>query len=165
MIFITVGTHEQGFDRLIREVDELIENKEIEDDVFAQIGYSKYKPKYLKYTDMLGEEEMDKYVAESKIIITHGGPGSIFKALEYGKIPIVVPRDPSYNEHVDNHQILFVNKLESIKKVIAVYDVKKLKKCIENYQELAAQCSKVLNNTDKFVGKFDKLIKERLNLV
>lgn len=165
MIFITVGTHEQGFDRLIKEVDELIENKKIDEEVFGQIGYCRYKPKNFKFKDLLGEEEMNKYVSKSKIVITHGGPGSIFKALEYGKVPIVVPRDPSFNEHVDNHQILFVNKLESIKKVIAVYDVKSLKKCIENYDELSIQCVKESSDINHFVERFDELIKERLKIV
>ncbi len=113
MIFVTVGTHEQGMDRLFIELDRLIESKQITEEVFVQIGYSKYKPKYYKYKKMIGYDEMDKYVKKADIVITHGGPGSIFHPLQYGKIPIVVPRNPEFNEHVDEHQILFTKRLEN----------------------------------------------------
>ena len=40
MIFVTVGTHEQPFNRLIEEVDRLVETGVITDEVFIQTGYS-----------------------------------------------------------------------------------------------------------------------------
>lgn len=40
MIFVTVGTHEQQFNRLIKEVDRLKGEGFIQDDVFIQTGYS-----------------------------------------------------------------------------------------------------------------------------
>ena len=101
MIFITVGTHEQGMDRLFMEVDKLIDEEIITDEVFAQIGYTKYKPKNFNYKEMIGYDEMDDLIKKSSIVITHGGPGSIFHPLRYGKIPIVVPRNPQFDEHVD----------------------------------------------------------------
>lgn len=112
MIFITVGTHEQGMDRLFIEIDKLIERAQIKDKVFAQIGYTDYVPKYFEYKKMISYDEMDRYMRNSKIIITHGGPGTIFHPLQYNKIPIVVPRNPQFNEHIDDHQILFAKKLE-----------------------------------------------------
>ena len=45
MIFVTVGTHEQQFNRLIKEVDRLVEEGIIKEEVFIQIGYSDYDPK------------------------------------------------------------------------------------------------------------------------
>ena len=86
MIFITVGTHEQGLDRLLLEVDNLINDRIIKDNVFAQIGYSKYIPKNYKYKEMLGFDEMNEIVKNSEIVITHGGPGSIFQVIQSGKI-------------------------------------------------------------------------------
>lgn len=46
MIFVTVGTHEQPFNRLVEYMDRLKENKIIEEDVIIQIGYSTYEPQY-----------------------------------------------------------------------------------------------------------------------
>ena len=39
MIFVTVGTHEQQFNRLIKKIDELKEQGAIREPVFIQSGY------------------------------------------------------------------------------------------------------------------------------
>ena len=158
MIFVTVGTHEQGLDRLLIELDRLIETGEIKQEVFAQIGYSKYIPKNYEYKEMLSYDLMDEYVKKSDIVITHGGPGSIFHPLQYGKIPIVVPRNPEFNEHVDNHQILFTKRLENSQKIIAAYNIDELEIKINNYKELILGCK--IDNCEKhnFIMKFEKLV-------
>ncbi len=160
MIFITVGTHEQGMERLLKEVDNLIENKQINEEVFAQIGYSKYIPKNYKYKDLIGYDEMDKLVKESHIVITHGGPGSIFHVIQNGKIPIVVPRNSSFNEHVDDHQILFTKRMQKENKIIAIYDIKDLGDKINNYLFLKNKCNIIKNNKNIFIEKFDMKICE-----
>ena len=158
MIFVTVGTHEQGLDMLLIELDRLIETGGIKQEVFAQIGYSKYIPKNYEYKEMLSYDLMDEYVKKSDIVITHGGPGSIFHPLRYGKIPIVVPRNPEFNEHVDNHQILFTKRLENSQKIIAAYNIDELEIKINNYKELILGCK--IDNCEKhnFIMKFEKLV-------
>ncbi|MGO2083607.1 glycosyltransferase [Vagococcus sp.] len=111
MIFVTVGTHEQQFNRLLQEIDRLKKNKMIEDNVFIQTGYSDYLPKYCDYENFLSYEDMRNYIKNSEVIITHGGPSSFMQVLSYEKTPIVVPRFKKYNEHVNNHQVDFVKKL------------------------------------------------------
>ena len=49
MIFVTVGTHEDPFDRLIKYVDTLVETGVIQEEVYIQSGYSTYTPKHCKY--------------------------------------------------------------------------------------------------------------------
>lgn len=162
MIFVTVGTHEQGMDRLFIELDNLIEQGTITEEVFAQIGYTEYKPKRFRYKKMLEYDEMDELVRKSNIVITHGGPGSIFHPLQYGKIPIVVPRNPQFNEHVDNHQILFAKRLEEQKKIISVYEIEKLGNNLSEYTDNLKKVNGHSNMTNKFVDKFAKLINEKL---
>lgn len=43
MIFVTVGTHEQQFNRLIEEIDRLKGNGIIKDEVIMQTGYCTYE--------------------------------------------------------------------------------------------------------------------------
>lgn len=164
MIFVTVGTHEQGMDRLLIELDRLIENKIIEDEVIAQIGYSKYRPKNYEYRELIGYDEMDELVKKADIVITHGGPGSIFHAIHYKKVPIVVPRNPTFNEHIDDHQILFTRRLDEEKKIIGVYEIKDLGKLIVNYETLIEKCTYNSSNKLEFIKKFRKLIDSNLNL-
>ena len=40
MIFVTVGTHEQPFDRLIQKIDEWKRNGIVNEEVIIQTGYS-----------------------------------------------------------------------------------------------------------------------------
>ena len=164
MIFVTVGTHEQGMERLLIELDRLIGEKEIQDEVVAQIGYSLYKPKNYKYKEMISYDEMDEMVRKASIVITHGGPGSIFHAIQRGKVPIVVPRNPDFNEHVDDHQILFTKRLEENLKVIGVYDINDLKLNINNYDEISCKYDISNKEENRFVDKFSEIISKKFNL-
>ena len=46
MIFVTVGTHEQPFNRLIKKIDDLVANGSIQEEVIMQTGFSTYKPEH-----------------------------------------------------------------------------------------------------------------------
>ena len=167
MIFVTVGTHEQPFDRLLRKIDELVENKVLNEKVFVQIGYTNYRPKRFSYETLLTFKEMNNFAKEAKVVITHGGPGSTILASSYGKIPIVVPRQKKYGEHVDNHQVLFSKRLEEKKKVIAVYEMDDLAEKIINY-DLIVQSIGIPRNYQKvlkekienFAEKLDEICQE-----
>lgn len=167
MIFVTVGTHEQPFDRLLKKVDELVENKALNKKVFAQIGHSSYIPKRFKYKRLLTSKEMNNFAKEAGIVITHGGPASIILALSYGKIPIVVPRQKKYGEHVDNHQVLFSKRLEERKRVIAVYEIEDLADKVINYDSII-QSMRIPHNyqevhkerVENFAKKLDRICQE-----
>lgn len=107
MIFVTVGTHEQQFNRLIKEVDDLKKEGLIKDDVFIQSGYSDYLPKYCEHQKMISHATMQEKIKEARLVITHGGPASVMDVIVAGKSPIVVPRQAAFGEHVDNHQVKF----------------------------------------------------------
>lgn len=77
MIFVTVGTHEQQFNRLISCVDELKRDGVIQEDVFIQTGFSTYEPKYCRWSKLIPYDEMIMNVEEARIIITHGGARDI----------------------------------------------------------------------------------------
>ena len=162
MIFVTVGTHEQQFDRLLIELDRLIEDGSINESVFIQSGYSNYKLRNSEHESMLPFDKMQDMVAEARIVITHGGPGSIFLPLSNGKIPVVVPRNPNYNEHVDMHQIEFVKKLSDANKILAVFNIEDLASTILNYDEKTSEI--VISETaDK--ESFNKSLSSYLNSI
>ena len=76
MIFVTVGTHEQPFNRLIQKIDELKKDGIINEDVIIQTGFSTYEPKYCQWSKLIPYQQMVKNVADARIVITHGGPAS-----------------------------------------------------------------------------------------
>lgn len=143
MIFVSVGTHPQQFDRLIAMIDALKRDDVIREEVFIQRGCSLYRPTACKFEDLLAYDVMVEYVRKCSIYISHGGPGNIFLGLQNDKIPIVVPRMKEYGEHVDNHQVDFVKRLEFEKRILAVYsDMTNIKDKILNYERLISTLHK-----------------------
>lgn len=163
MIFVTVGTHEQPFNRLIQKVDELKRDGVITEDVIMQIGYSTYEPKYCKWSKLLPYKEMEENNKNARIVITHGGPASFIAPLQIGKIPIVVPRQLQFNEHVNDHQVEFSkNVSERMGNIIVVEDVDKLGETITNYDQIVSTMkSSTASNNKKFNEEFEKIV-ERL---
>lgn len=139
MIFVTVGTHEQPFDRLVKEVDRLKEEGQITEEVFIQTGYSTHLPHFCEHIPFIGFDAMIEKINGARIVITHGGPGSIMSVLYNSKIPIVVPRQKSFSEHVDNHQMLFTKKLEEHNQIICVYDIQEMANKIHSYDEIVSK--------------------------
>lgn len=137
MIFVTVGTHEQQFNRLIEAVDRLKGEGIIEDEVIMQTGFSTYEPKYCKWSKLIPYSEMQKNIEEARIVITHGGPASFIAPLQMGKIPIVVPRQKKYDEHVNDHQVEFCKAVEErMGNIIVIEDIEELRTRIIGYVEL-----------------------------
>ncbi|MFC0525311.1 PssE/Cps14G family polysaccharide biosynthesis glycosyltransferase [Pontibacillus salicampi] len=157
MIFVTVGTHEQQFDRLIKHVDQYVQDNGINKaDIFIQTGYTKYNPSNCTYKSMLTYKEMNYYYELADIIITHGGPGSMFLPWKLGKKVIAVPRKVDFGEHVDNHQVDFCEKMEKEGKVIAVKEISELSSHIDNMFNNKTQTRLYTNNTKEFIKKFNK---------
>ena len=139
MIFVTVGTHEQQFDRLIRKVDELKRDGAFADEVVMQTGFCTYEPQYCRFSRLIPYQDMVKIVAEARIVITHGGPASFIMPLQIGKIPIVVPRQKQFEEHVNDHQLEFArNVAERMGTIIPVEDIETLGDTIARYDEIVA---------------------------
>lgn len=162
MIFVTVGTHEQQFNRLIQEIDNLKRDEIITEDVFIQTGYSTYEPKYCEWKKLLAYNEMMTMYEKANIIITHGGPASFMKALEFKKIPIVVPRQEKYGEHINNHQVEFVNLVrKQFNNILEIENIDDLSQTIINYKSLVndKKDKNIIHNND-FNIQLDTLIKE-----
>lgn len=161
MIFVSVGTHEQQFDRLISEVDRLKKDNIIHEDVIIQSGYSTFIPKYCEKREMVSYREMEMLSKESTIMITHGGPGTIMQAWKYGKKPIVVPRNPIYQEHVDEHQIMFARRLHRENKIICIEKIGELEEILKQIYigDISLSYTEKINNTSSFIKKLDSLVK------
>ena len=57
MIFITLGSQKFQFNRLLRAADELIASGALQEEVFAQTGYSDYQPQHYAFQPFLNREE------------------------------------------------------------------------------------------------------------
>ncbi len=135
MIFVTVGTHEQPFDRLIREIERLVASGAITEEVFVQRGMATAAPSCCSSEELISYPDMVRYVREARIVITHGGPGSIMLPLSAGKRPLVVPRQARYGEHVDDHQVAFARMLAAAGRISMVLDIADLEKELARFDD------------------------------
>ena len=137
MIFVTVGTHEQPFNRLIKKIDELKKDGIINEDVIIQTGFSTYEPKYCQWSKLIPYQQI-------------------------GKTPIVVPRQHQFNEHVNDHQVEFArNVAQRMGTIIPVEDIETLGDIITNYDQIVVGMGHGMSsNNAKFNEELEKLVDE-----
>lgn len=150
MIFVTVGSQKFQFNRLLIEIDRLVKEGKIKEEVFAQTGYSDYKPKNYEFKDFLDRDEFNNIMNKCDKVITHGGTGAIIGAVKREKCVIAVPRLTKYGEHVDDHQLQIIEQFEEMNFIKSVVDVEKINECISKIDNL--KLKKYESNTDKIIN-------------
>ena len=163
MIFVTVGTHEQPFNRLVKKVDDLVAQGNIKEKVVIQTGFSTYNATHCEAHKMMSFDEMQQALKDARIVITHGGPSSFIEALQFGKVPIVVPRKEKYHEHVNNHQVDFTKLIaKRMNNIIPVYDVNTLLSTIDNYEIIVTNKNSGKNSNNKYFNENLEIIVDGL---
>lgn len=158
MIFVTVGTHEQQFNRLVDYMDKWA--AEHDEKVIMQTGYSTYEPKHCEWDKLFPYQKMVEMVKEARVVITHGGPSSFIMPLQIGKTPIVVPRQKKFDEHVNDHQVKFCHQVEErMGTIVVVEDIEKLGGVIESYDEIKKEGKNTSNNA-KFCEELESIVDE-----
>lgn len=105
---------------------------------------------------------MVENVSKARIVITHGGPASFIMPLQMGKIPIVVPRQKKYNEHVNDHQVEFVEQVaKRMENILVVEEIADMKRKILEYDKLVNRMKKRQNsNNERFNANFAQIVSE-----
>lgn len=101
MILVAVGSSHFPFDRLLRSLDRL----DTDEELVVQHGPSTVRPRGARCVSFVPFDELAELVREARVVVSHGGVGSILLALTNGKRPYVVPRRRAYGETVDDHQL------------------------------------------------------------
>ena len=111
MIFVTLGTQDKEFKRLIDIIYKYLEDSNSDENIIIQYGNTKYDYdvfntyKNVKCFDFISPEDFEKYLNEADFVITHAGVGTIINGLNHNKKLIVIPRLKKYKEHVNDHQL------------------------------------------------------------
>lgn len=156
MIFVSLGSREYPFDRLLKKIDELLEQGKITEKVFAQIGQSTYAPKNYQYERYMAVDEFKNYQKEADLIISHGGTGALVGALKLGKQVIAVPRLAKYGEHTDDHQLQVSHALSKKGYLICVEDMNKLAEAVD--QLMTNPIQKKYNIPSNVISLIDSFI-------
>jgi beta-1,4-N-acetylglucosaminyltransferase len=156
MIFVTVGLHYQGFDRLIRKMDEIAGN--IDEEIIMQIGSTKYKPKNAKCFEYIDDEGMTELFNAARIIVTHAGSGTLLDLIRLKRPFIAVPRLKIFNEHIDDQQIELAYALSESYNIVSIYDIEDLEKALINFKPSLIPSSNknlnIINFLQKTIAEF-----------
>lgn len=134
MIFVTVGTHEAPFDRLVLAAEAFASRHD--EPVVVQRGTSRVAAPHCTVHDFLAPHDVDHLVGLARVVVTHGGAATIDQVLHAGRVPIVVPRRASYGEHVDDHQVQLLRRFGD--RVHVLDDPFELPAAIARHAELEA---------------------------
>ncbi|MCC6222821.1 MAG: hypothetical protein IT201_04950 [Thermoleophilia bacterium] len=155
MIFVTVGTNEAPFDRLLRWLDDLAR----EEVVVVQHGPSPVRPVGAECVAFMSFPEVVERMREARIVITHAGVGSVMTALLAGRRPIVVPRLRRFGEAVDDHQLAFGRRMAEAGLAILVEEPEELATAVARG---GSQIDARLRSDRRLVGELREYLATRL---
>ncbi|MFA5930792.1 MAG: glycosyltransferase [archaeon] len=145
-IFVTIGTKDYPFDRLIKAMDK--------EGVVMQIGKSS-KPTKAKFFEFLKKQEIEDWMNWSEVIVCHAGTGTLMEAIDSGKRIVVVPRQEKFKEHIDDHQVDFAKYLEKHFSLKIVYDENELGEAIKK-----STVPKNIKKNDLLIDEIKRIVLE-----
>lgn len=156
LILVTLGTQFEPFERLLKEIEKL----NLSEEVIVQAGHTKFENSKMKILDFIPYEEMNELVDKARIIITHGGTGSIVEPLKKGKVIIGCARLEKYGEHVDDHQTELVSIFSEQGYILELKDGENLNEVLKKAETFVPK--KYESNTDNFIKMLQTKIDEYL---
>ena len=142
MIFVTLGTQDKSFKRLLENIDKEIKKGIIKEKVIVQAGHTKYNSKNMEIFDLIDKDKFDKYIKECDLLITHGGVGSIITGLKSNKKVIACPRLAKYNEHINDHQLQIIDRFVENGYILSYHET-------DNLEEILKKAAKFKPNKYK----------------
>lgn len=158
MILVTLGTQNRDFSRLLDEIEKQIKNKNIKEKVIVQAGYTKYNSDNMEIFDFISSDELEKLVKKCRILITHGGVGSILTGIKNNKPIIAAARLSKYKEHTNDHQKQIIKEFEDEGYLLELRDFQKLDKLLikaNNFKQ-----KKFISNTSNFTTNVEQYIED-----
>lgn len=157
MIYVTLGTQDKSFARLLEAIQKEIDNGTIKDEVIVQAGHTSFESKKMKIFDLVSLDKFNEYMDECDLLITHAGVGSIVDGLKRGKTVIAVPRLKEYSEHTNNHQLQIAENFGNKGYIIPVFDTNELHDALLKSKKFKP--NKYVSNSANFV----KLVQEYID--
>ncbi len=130
MIFISLGTQNHSFERLLKEIEECIDLGIITQKVIIQAGYTQFFSNKMEVFDYVDADTFATHINECELFICHGGVGSILTAIQQGKKVIAIARLKKYKEHVNDHQVEIIQNFHNLKYILGCSDISLLKEAL-----------------------------------
>lgn len=91
-------------DRLLSGLEK-VANKHSSIKVKAQAGRSSYESGVVEIIQSLSPDEFEASVNNCDIFVSHAGMGNVLLAAQLNKPLIIMPRQESFGEHINDHQV------------------------------------------------------------
>ncbi|MBS6373909.1 MAG: hypothetical protein KH431_04775 [Erysipelotrichaceae bacterium] len=158
MIFVTLGTQDKSFHRLLEMIDKMIDLGIINDEIIVQAGSTKYESNYMQIFDFIDMDAFSKFVADCDLMITHAGVGTIINGINHGKKIMAVARREKYGEHENDHQVEITTKFSHMGYIVGCLDVNEM---IDKFAELKTlKVKPYISNNEAFCALIEKFINE-----
>ena len=162
MILVVLGTQDKQFDRLLKDVDKLIDDKVINDKVVVQAGQTKYESKNMEIFDLIPAPEFEELLDKADLVITHGGAGTILSAIKKGKRIIAAPRLSKYMEHHNDHQKQIIGEFKKQGYLLEYNDGDDLGELIKESKkfkpkEFKSNTKNMIKNLNKYIDETDNV--------
>lgn len=156
MIFVTLGTQDKNFDRLLMAIDKEIKKGNIKEKVIVQAGTTSFKSDDMEIFDLISKDEFEKLMSKCDLLITHGGVGSILTGLSHNKKVIAAARLSKYKEHVNDHQVQIVGDFAKKGYILELRDFTKLGSLLKKAKTFKPK--KYISNTNNMINLLEDFI-------
>lgn len=157
MILVTLGTQDKKFYRLLDAIQKQIDLGVIKDKVIVQAGYSAdYKSNDMEIFDLIPMDEFDELISKCKLLITHGGVGTITTGLKKNKKVIAAARLKKYNEHTNDHQLQIIDNFSKAGYILKLDKFDELGIVIKQAKKFKPNT--YISNTNNMISLIDQLI-------
>ena len=108
-VVVTFGSGEHGFRRLLERLIAILPR---DVDVLWQTGSTPVDGLSIVAQPLVPAAVLNDAIRNADVVIGHAGCGAALAALNAGKYPLLIPREPEHGELVDRHQVELAQWLE-----------------------------------------------------
>lgn len=114
-VVVTLGTMRRyGFRRAVEQILKVLpEVADADADVLWQTGCTDVTGLGISTHEAVPTHDLQEAIGTADLVFMHAGVGSALVALQHGKVPVVLPRESAFGEHVDDHQQLLAKELSN----------------------------------------------------
>lgn len=160
MILVSLGTQDREFTRLLKAVEKQIKLGNIKEKVIVQAGETKFESDCMEIFDLIPSQEFLKLLKECRVLITHGGVGTIIDGLHYHKKIIAAARLCEYGEHQNNHQQQIIQEFTKKHYILELKDFERLDEILKQLEHFEPK--EYESNTKEFISNLESYIDHEL---
>lgn len=137
LIFVTVGAT-LGFERMINSVADMKRQGRIRERIIFQVGSGSIPTNMGDEVEVVRElpfDDVQALLQRARIVVTHGGTGSLITALRAGCNVIAMPREFARKEHYDDHQSEITCAFAARGLILAAHNASEMEAALEQARQ------------------------------